>query len=138
MAGALGTLCGQAFGAKKHHMLGIYLQRSWIVQLGLAVLFLPSFVFTVPILRSLGQPEDIAELSGRIAIWCIPLYLSLPFSCTMTGFLSSQSKNMVVAGSGAVGVVITALLDWMLVLNGIWVSGVHSFHSTLGFGCLPF
>ncbi|XP_057492685.1 protein DETOXIFICATION 27-like isoform X2 [Actinidia eriantha] len=31
MASALGTLCGQAFGAKKHHMLGIYLQRSWIV-----------------------------------------------------------------------------------------------------------
>lgn len=123
MASALGTLCGQAVGAKKHHMLGIYLQRSWIVQIGLAVLFLPSFIFTVPILRFLGQPEDIAELSGRVALWCIPLYLSLPFSCTMSGYLSSQSKNVIVAGSAAVGAIITVFLDWILILKwnmGIW------------------
>ncbi|CAN1288533.1 Protein DETOXIFICATION 27 [Linum perenne] len=31
MASALETLCGQAYGAKKYYMLGVYLQRSWIV-----------------------------------------------------------------------------------------------------------
>ncbi|CAL9114228.1 unnamed protein product [Musa textilis] len=31
MASALETLCGQAFGAKKYRMLGVYLQRSCIV-----------------------------------------------------------------------------------------------------------
>lgn len=31
MASALETLCGQAYGAKQYHMLGIYLQRSWII-----------------------------------------------------------------------------------------------------------
>ncbi|MFQ6640386.1 hypothetical protein Gotur_014332 [Gossypium turneri] len=33
MASALETLCGQAFGAKQYHMLGLYMQRSWIVLL---------------------------------------------------------------------------------------------------------
>ncbi|CAN1264605.1 Protein DETOXIFICATION 34 [Linum perenne] len=31
MGSALETLCGQAFGAGQVHMLGIYLQRSWII-----------------------------------------------------------------------------------------------------------
>ncbi|CAN1246061.1 Protein DETOXIFICATION 21 [Linum grandiflorum] len=31
MASALETLCGQSFGAKQYHMLGVYLQRSWLV-----------------------------------------------------------------------------------------------------------
>ena len=31
MASALETLCGQAYGAKQNHMLGIYLQRSCIL-----------------------------------------------------------------------------------------------------------
>lgn len=34
MASALETLCGQAYGAKQYHMLGIYLQRSWLVLIG--------------------------------------------------------------------------------------------------------
>lgn len=46
MASALETLCGQAFGAKQHHMLGVYLQRSWIVLILSAVLLLPLFFFT--------------------------------------------------------------------------------------------
>ncbi|KAI3974603.1 hypothetical protein MKX01_029593 [Papaver californicum] len=40
MASALETLCGQAYGAKQHRMLGIYLQSSWVV------LTLCDFTFT--------------------------------------------------------------------------------------------
>lgn len=133
MAKVLETLCGQAFGARKHSMLGIYLQRSWIVLFGLAGLLVPIFIFTVPIFRFLGQPEDIAELSGRTALWCIPLYLSFPFSCTLEGYLSSQSKNMIVAGSAAIGTVITALLNWILVLN--WNMGLWGALVSLNIGC---
>ncbi|CAI0385055.1 unnamed protein product [Linum tenue] len=38
MASALETLCGQSFGAKQYHMLGVYLQRSWIVLIMCAIL----------------------------------------------------------------------------------------------------
>ncbi|GLT81407.1 hypothetical protein SLA2020_527960 [Shorea laevis] len=31
ISSAVETLCGQAYGAGHYHMMGIYLQRSWIV-----------------------------------------------------------------------------------------------------------
>ncbi|KAK9165785.1 hypothetical protein Scep_000976 [Stephania cephalantha] len=64
MASALETLCGQAFGAKKYNMLGIYMQRSWIVLLVCAVLLLPTYVFATPFLKLLGHPTELAEQSG--------------------------------------------------------------------------
>ncbi|KAH8516275.1 hypothetical protein H0E87_004579 [Populus deltoides] len=64
MASALETLCGQAFGAKRYHMLGIYMQRSWIVLFLCCFLLLPFYVFAAPLLKFLGQPDDVAEQSG--------------------------------------------------------------------------
>ncbi|KAI8536349.1 hypothetical protein RHMOL_Rhmol10G0250300 [Rhododendron molle] len=79
MASALETLCGQAFGAKKYHMLGIYMQRSWIVLFLCCILLLPLYLFASPILKLLGQPSGIAELSGVVSLWMIPLHFSFAF-----------------------------------------------------------
>lgn len=37
MASALETLCGQAYGAKQYHMLGIYTQRAILILLTLSI-----------------------------------------------------------------------------------------------------
>nr|DAD43590.1 TPA_asm: hypothetical protein HUJ06_001820 [Nelumbo nucifera] len=66
MASALETLCGKAYGAKQYHMLGVYLQRSWIVLFICSLFLLPVFIFTTPILKLLGQDEYIAEVAGII------------------------------------------------------------------------
>ncbi|RRT78644.1 hypothetical protein B296_00003499 [Ensete ventricosum] len=50
MASGLETLCGQAFGARKYDMLGVYMQRSWIVLFMCAVLLPPMYFFATPIL----------------------------------------------------------------------------------------
>nr|XP_023904304.1 protein DETOXIFICATION 22-like [Quercus suber] len=55
MATALQTLCGQAYGARKYHMLGVYLQRSWIVMFLASIILLPIFIFATQILEALGQ-----------------------------------------------------------------------------------
>ncbi|CAK9169703.1 unnamed protein product [Ilex paraguariensis] len=67
MASALETLCGQAYGAKKYHMLGVYMQRSWIVLFACCLLLLPIYIFATPVLKLLGQPSDVAELSEVLA-----------------------------------------------------------------------
>jgi MATE family multidrug resistance protein len=95
MASALETLCGQAFGAKKYHMLGVYMQRSWIVLFFCCVLLLPTYIFTTPVLKFLGQPDDIAELSGVVAIWVIPLHFAFTLSFPLQRFLQCQLKNRV-------------------------------------------
>lgn len=68
MASALETLCGQAYGAKKYHMLGIYLQRSWIVLTGCAICITPIYIFSGPILLALGQEEHIVRVARIIAL----------------------------------------------------------------------
>ena len=95
MASALETLCGQAFGAKKYYMLGVYMQRSWIVLFVCSVFLLPIYLFTTPVLKFLGQPDDIAELCGVVALWAIPLHFSFCLALPLQRFLQCQLRNKV-------------------------------------------
>ncbi|KAK6160254.1 hypothetical protein DH2020_003635 [Rehmannia glutinosa] len=45
MGSALETLCGQAFGAGKIDMLGVYMQRSWVILLATSFLLTLIYVF---------------------------------------------------------------------------------------------
>lgn len=117
MASALETLCGQAFGAKQYHMLGVYLQRSWIVLILSAVLLLPLFFFTSSLLKALGQEDYIAEVSGNISLWLIPVMFSFIPSFTCQMFLQAQSKNMIIAYLAALTLAIHVFLSWLLTVK---------------------
>ncbi|KAF3511354.1 hypothetical protein F2Q69_00004703 [Brassica cretica] len=115
MASALETLCGQAFGAKKYFMLGVYMQRSWIVLFVCSVFLLPIYLFTTPVLKFLGQPDDIAELCGVVALWAIPLHFSFCLALPLQRFLQCQLRNKVTAYSAAVALVAHVLMCWLFV-----------------------
>ena len=115
MASALETLCGQAFGAKKYHMLGIYMQRSWIVLFLCCFLLLPFYVFATPLLKLLGQPDDVAEQSGLVALCLIPLHFSFAFQFPLQRFLQSQLKTGVIAWVSLVAFVIHVFISWLFV-----------------------
>ncbi|KAM4129313.1 hypothetical protein ACJW30_01G012900 [Castanea mollissima] len=115
MASALETLCGQAFGAKRYHMLGIYMQRSWIVLVLCCFLLLPFYVFATPLLKLIGQPDDVAEASGLVACWLIPLHFSFAFQFPLQRFLQSQLKNIVIAWVSLVGLLVNVLTSWLFV-----------------------
>ncbi|CAH2073247.1 unnamed protein product [Thlaspi arvense] len=115
MASALETLCGQAFGAKKYDMLGVYMQRSWIVLFLFSILILPMYLFASPILKFFGQPEDIAELSGVIAVWAIPTHFAFAFYFPLSRFFQCQIKNRVVAVSSGVALVVHIFVCWLFV-----------------------
>ncbi|PSS30126.1 Protein DETOXIFICATION like [Actinidia chinensis var. chinensis] len=112
MASALETLCGQAFGAKKYHMLGIYMQRSWIVLFLCCVLLLPIYLFASPILKLLGQSPDIADLSGTVGLWLIPLHFSFAFQFPLQRFLQSQLKTGAIAWVSVLALLVQVLLSW--------------------------
>ncbi|XP_027070489.1 protein DETOXIFICATION 21-like [Coffea eugenioides] len=117
MASGLETLCGQAYGAKQYHMLGIYLQRSWIVLFVTSSILLPIFIFTAPILRALGQDETISEVAGTIAHWFIPVIYSFMVSYSCQMFLQAQSKNMIISYLAAFSLSIHLLLSWLLTVK---------------------
>lgn len=115
MASALETLCGQAFGAKRYHMLGIYLQRSWMVLFLCCIALLPVYIFVTPILKLLGQSDDVAALSGVVALWLIPLHFSFAFYFPLTRFLQSQLQNIVIAWVSLAALLINILTSWLFV-----------------------
>ncbi|KAJ8544061.1 hypothetical protein K7X08_025679 [Anisodus acutangulus] len=115
MASALETLCGQAFGAKKYYMLGIYLQRSWIVLFMCSIIMMPIFFFATPVLKFLGQPEDVSELSGVVVLAFIPLHFCFAFQFPLQRFLQSQLKNSVIAWANFVAFIIHVLISWLIV-----------------------
>ncbi|KAJ4714518.1 Protein DETOXIFICATION [Melia azedarach] len=115
MASALETLCGQAFGAKKYYMLGVYMQRSWIVLFICCILLLPFYLFASPVLLLLGQPSDVAELSGTVAVWMIPLHFSFAFQFPLQRFLQSQLKTMVIAWASLAALLVHIFVSWLFV-----------------------
>ncbi|XP_059434555.1 protein DETOXIFICATION 24-like [Corylus avellana] len=115
MSSATETLCGQAFGAGQYHMMGIYLQRSWIVDFVSATILVPLFVFTTPIFRLFGEEEEIAVESRPIGLWMIPILYSFVFSLTLQMFLQAQLKNMIVGVLSAFSFVLHVLLSWIFV-----------------------
>ncbi|KAJ7971990.1 Protein DETOXIFICATION [Quillaja saponaria] len=117
MASALETLCGQAFGAKQYPVLGIYLQRSWIVLFLTSMFLLPIFIFTTPILEVLGQEESIAKVAGKISIWSIGIVFAFIASFTCQMYLQAQSKNMIIAYLAAFSIAIHILLSWLLTVK---------------------
>ncbi|KAI3859898.1 hypothetical protein MKX03_016533 [Papaver bracteatum] len=124
MASALETLCGQAYGAKRYHMLGVFLQRSWIVQFVTAIILLPLYFFASPILKLLGQPDDVAELSGLLSLWLIPLHFAYAVSFPLQRFLQSQLKAYVAAWVALFAVTIHIFMSWLLIYKlGVGVIG---------------
>ncbi|CAD6265010.1 unnamed protein product [Miscanthus lutarioriparius] len=115
MGSALETLCGQAYGAKQLHMLGVYLQRSWIILNAMAVLMLPLYLFATPILRLFHQDAEIADLAGRLALYMIPQLFAYAFNFPIQKFLQAQSKVMAMAAVSAVALVFHVALSWVLV-----------------------
>ncbi|AES73110.2 protein DETOXIFICATION 27 [Medicago truncatula] len=115
MASALETLCGQAYGARQYHMLGVYLQRSWVVLFFSSILLLPMFVFATPVLKFIGQPVAVAEQAGLVAIWLIPFHLSFPFQFTLQRFLQCQLKTAIIAWVSGGALVIHVIVSWVFV-----------------------
>uniref|UniRef100_A0A7N0RJ15 Protein DETOXIFICATION n=2 Tax=Kalanchoe fedtschenkoi TaxID=63787 RepID=A0A7N0RJ15_KALFE len=120
MSSVTETLCGQAFGAKQYHMLGIYLQRSWVINIVTAVLMLPLFIFGTPIFRLLSQQEDVSVAAGKISLWFIPMLFYSVFSNTNQMFLQGQLKNMIVGWLAGTSFVFHVLLSWLFVSHWKW------------------
>ncbi|KAK8916866.1 Protein TRANSPARENT TESTA 12 [Platanthera zijinensis] len=93
MGSALETLCGQAFGAKQFHMLGIYMQRSWVILLTTCIFILPVYIFATPILRLLGEDEAIAVHAGRFSLYMIPQLFMYGLNFPIQKFLSLRARS---------------------------------------------
>ncbi|KAK1316545.1 Protein TRANSPARENT TESTA 12 [Acorus calamus] len=133
MASATETLCGQAraFGARQYHMMGIYLQRSWLVLIPTATLLLPIFVFAGRIMSLLGQSEEMylqAQLRNQIIAW-------LPCATFVVHFALSWAFVVKLGWgvSGAMGAM--AISNWLPIV-GEFVLNINAWELMLSLGFL--
>ncbi|OIW06608.1 hypothetical protein TanjilG_04002 [Lupinus angustifolius] len=120
MGSATETLCGQAYGAGQVNLLGVYMQRSWVILFATSILLLPIYIFAAPILKALGQQKDIADLAGNFALLVIPQFLSLPLNFPTQKFLQAQSKVSVIAWVGFVALILHIGMLWLLIYVFDW------------------
>ncbi|XP_071709321.1 protein DETOXIFICATION 31-like [Rutidosis leptorrhynchoides] len=120
MGSALETLCGQAYGAGQLDMLGIYMQRSWIILLVTALFLMFFYIFATPWLKLIGQTEEISNAAGQLALWMIPQLFAYAMNFPISKFLQSQSKMMVMACISAVVLVLHTFFSWLFMLKLGW------------------
>lgn len=120
MSSALETYCGQAYGAKQFEMLGIYMQKTWIILNALALTVIPLFIFATPILKFVGQTDSISKEVGKFGVWMIPQQFAYAMTFPSAKFLQAQSKVMVMAVIAAVALCLHAFFSWLLIKNLGW------------------
>ncbi|KAK3031865.1 hypothetical protein RJ639_035635 [Escallonia herrerae] len=162
MGSAVETLCGQAYGAQKYEMLGIYLQRSTILLLltGIAVTFL--YIFSKPILILLGESSEIASAAAIFVYGLIPQIFAYALNFPISKFLQSQSIvapsayiatgtivfHLVVSyiviyklGLGLLGAALVLSLSWWVIVAGQFIYIIKSEkcrHTWTGFSMQAF
>ncbi|KAL9401164.1 hypothetical protein Peur_005013 [Populus x canadensis] len=120
MGSALETLCGQAYGAGQLDMLGIYMQRSWVILNATAVILTLLYIFAGPFLKLIGQTAEISQAAGMFSVWMIPQLFAYAMNFPIAKFLQAQSKMMAMAAIAAVALVFHAVFSWLLMLKLGW------------------
>lgn len=114
-------------------MLGVYLQRSWVISITAGLLLTPTYVFASQILKLLHQDPQISDLSGKYAIWVIPEIFASALNYPTEKFLQAQSKVWFMAFCSLLTLANHVLLNWILVtklsmgLAGAAIAGNISF-----------
>ncbi|XP_019458382.1 PREDICTED: protein DETOXIFICATION 33 [Lupinus angustifolius] len=120
MGSALETLCGQAYGAGQVRMLGVYMQRSWVILFVTALFLIPIYVWSPPILRLIGQTPEISDAAGKFALWMLPQLFAYALNFPIQKFLQAQRKVNVMLCISAAVLVSHTFFSWLLILKLGW------------------
>ncbi|KAJ4977588.1 hypothetical protein NE237_008368 [Protea cynaroides] len=115
MGSAVETLCGQAYGASKHEMLGIYLQQSTILLMLTGVPLTMIYIFSKRILILLGQSPNIASAAAIFVYGLIPQIYAYAANFPIQKFMQSQSIVAPSAYISMATLLVHLLLSWVLV-----------------------
>nr|QEY08343.1 MATE efflux family protein member 5b [Crocus sativus] len=117
LGSALDTLCGQSFGAKQHHMLGIHMQRAMVVLMLVSIPLAIIWSYTGPLLIALGQDPEISEEAGLYATWLIPTIFPYALLQCLVRFLQSQNIVFPMMLSSGFTTLLHVLVCWILVFK---------------------
>ncbi|KAL7001059.1 hypothetical protein U1Q18_002213 [Sarracenia purpurea var. burkii] len=117
MGSALETLCGQAYGAKQYHMLGVHTQRAMLTLLAASLPLSLVWFFTADILTAFGQDRRISAEAGKFNRRMTPALFAYALLQCLNRFLQAQHAVVPMAVSSGVTAVFHVLACWVLVFK---------------------
>ncbi|KAJ6795658.1 protein DETOXIFICATION 16-like [Iris pallida] len=117
MGSALDTLCGQSYGAKQHHALGIHMQRAMVVLMLVSVPLAVVWAYTGRLLVLFGQDPEIASEAGAYARWLVPAIFAYGLLQCLVRFLQSQNVVFPMMMCSGATTVLHLLVCWALVFR---------------------
>ncbi|EOY28679.1 MATE efflux family protein [Theobroma cacao] len=120
MGSAVETLCGQAYGANKYGMLGIYLQRSTILLMATGIPLMIIYIFSKPILLLLGESPTIASAAAVFTYGLIPQIFAYAANFPIQKFLQAQSIVFPSACISAAALALHLLMSWLAIFKLGW------------------
>ncbi|KAL2523996.1 MATE efflux family protein [Abeliophyllum distichum] len=120
MGSAVETLCGQAYGAHKYDMLGIYMQRSTILLMATGIPLMFIYIFSKPILILLGESKSVASASALFVYGLIPQIFAYAANFPIQKFLQAQSIVNPSAYISGAALVVHLFLTWLVLYKFGW------------------
>lgn len=117
MGSALETLCGQAYGAKQYHMLGVHTQRAMLTLLAISIPLAIIWYHTSTILIALGQDHEISTEAGVFNRWMIPGLFAYGLLQCLNRFLQTQNNVIPMLISSGFTALLHVLVCWVLVFK---------------------
>ncbi|KAL9330318.1 hypothetical protein ACSQ67_005321 [Phaseolus vulgaris] len=117
VASALDTLCGQSYGAKQHHMLGIHMQRAMLVLMIVSIHLAFFWANTSSILTALGQDPEISAEAGQYARLMIPSLFAYGLLQCLNKFLQTQNIVFPMVFSSGVTTLLHIAICWTMVFK---------------------
>ncbi|KAH7674581.1 Multi antimicrobial extrusion protein [Dioscorea alata] len=117
MGNALDTLCGQAYGAKEYHLLGLYLQKAMLV---ITIVCMPlAFVwaFAGEILHAIGQNKEISMAAQLYARCMIPVLFTYGILQCYYRFLQAQNITFPRMLTSGFTILVHIFTCWLLIIK---------------------
>ena len=115
LASALETLCGQAYGAKQYHLLGIYLQRAFIILVTAGMPICLIWLNMERILLAMGQDPEIVRAAYSYTMWLIPTLFLNAIYLPLLKFFQTQRAVYFLLLTSIITVCFHVPLCWLLI-----------------------
>lgn len=139
MGSAVETLCGQAYGAQRYEMLGVYLQRATVVLMLFSLPIMVVYSLSRQLLILIGESKEVSTEASVFVYGLIPQVFAYAVNFPIQKFLQAQSivapsalislatlgVHLVVSwvavyriGMGLLGASLVLSLSWWLIVAG--------------------
>ncbi|KAG6510560.1 protein DETOXIFICATION 49-like [Zingiber officinale] len=115
LAMGMEPICGQAFGARRYHLVGLSLHRSVLLLLSASLPIALIWCYIRPLLLLLGQDADLATAAASYLHACLPDLVLQSFVHPLRIYLRTQSITLPLTACAGLAVALHLPINYLLV-----------------------